>query len=123
MVWAGAVVLVVPHLPLYSSAGASADGWSHSTTLSLVEVNGAGPVYRFLLIPFAAAFLALLPLPRRYRRLAGVVAAVLAGCAMLVGIASVGLFFLPSVAALAYAAIRDRQQPTDMRRDTADEPG
>jgi hypothetical protein len=60
--------------------------------------------YLILAVPVAAALLTLLPWPPRLQRLSTLLGALLAGAFVLLGLASVGLFFLPSAAALIVAA-------------------
>jgi hypothetical protein len=66
---------------------------------TLAAVNGPR-VYLILAIPVVAAALAALPWPARFRRPAAVAGAVIAGGFVALGMASVGLFFLPSAVGL-----------------------
>jgi hypothetical protein len=64
-----------------------------------------GPrVYWILAVPVVAAFLTVLPWAPPVRRIAVLAAAGLTSVFVLLGLASVGLFFLPTAAALVTAA-------------------
>jgi len=107
LVWASAVYGALLALPIYdeiretrSSTGLRSVHTGHTT---LLDVNGPR-VYLILAVPVAAALLTLLPWPPRLQRLSTLLGALLASAFVLLGLASVGLFFLPSAAALVVAA-------------------
>lgn len=73
---------------------------------TLAAVNGPR-VYLILALPVVAAALAALPWPARFRQPPAVTGAVITGAFVALGMASVGMFFLPSalgLIALARAA-------------------
>src|SRR5688572_18752543 len=97
--WAAGAYLVLLRLPMY--------GWARSTqTVGGAEIRSAGRatlaavngrvVYLTLAIPVLAAALAALPWPARLRRRAAICGAVIASAFVLLGLMSVGPFFLPS---------------------------
>ena len=102
--WAGFALLALPTYgeirETRSSTGPRSVNTGHAT---LLDVNGPR-VYLILAVPVAAALLTLLPWPPRLQRLSTLLGALLAGAFVLLGLASVGLFFLPSAAALIVAA-------------------
>jgi hypothetical protein len=109
--WAGGVYLALLWLPAYRSVqeAVHTDGSAIRTTgqATLAAVNGRG-VYLTLAVPVLAALVAALPWPARFRRLAAVGGAVIAGAFVVLGMASVGLFFLPSALGLIGLALAAR---------------
>ena len=107
IVWAIGAYVVLLWVPIYGGMRetSSSDG-VHTVTRSsatLVAVNGAR-VYWILAVPVMAAVLTNFSWPRRMHRAAIVVGAVLASAFVVLGLASVGLFFFPSAVALIVAA-------------------
>ena len=103
VVWAAGVYVVMLWLPAYSwegdtltAGGAEVRSSGHAT---LAAVNGPR-LYLILAVPVVAAALAALPWPARFRQPAAVAATVIVGAVVLLGMASVGLFFLPSAVGL-----------------------
>jgi thiol:disulfide interchange protein len=111
--WALGAYVVLLWLPLY--------GWAQNTQTvggpdirtagraTLAAVNGRG-VYLTLAIPVVAAVLAALPWPARLRRPTAIACAVIASAFVVLGLMSVGMFFLPS--AVALIALTRRTQPS-----------
>jgi len=96
-------------LPVYSvlrdaetAAGAE---FRHAGRATLAAVNGSG-VYLLLAIPLVAAALPVLPWPARLQRSATIVGAAIVCAFVVLGMASVGLFFLPCPLALFALATR-----------------
>jgi hypothetical protein len=105
--WAAGVYLVLLRLPLYSwesntesTAGSSIRAAGRAT---LAAVNGPR-VYLILAVPVVAAALAALPWAARLRQSAAVAGAVITGVFVILGMASVGMFFLPSAVGLIVLA-------------------
>jgi hypothetical protein len=71
---------------------------------TLAEVNGPGTFF-VLAVPVLAAALAALPWPVRLRRPAAIGGAVISGVFVLLGMATVGMFFVPSVLGLIALAV------------------
>jgi hypothetical protein len=100
-------VVVLLFIPLYDgitvrqSVGGPAEQWTQSDTL--IGVNGLVALFA-LAIPVLAAVNALLPWPARNRRRADIIGAVVASAFSLLGAFTVGLFFLPTAAALIVVA-------------------
>jgi hypothetical protein len=90
-------------LPTYSQVSdtISTDGSEIHTAgrATLVAVNGPR-VYSILAVPVLAAALVVLPWPANLRRPIAIVGAVIATAFVGLGMASVGLFFLPTAVAL-----------------------
>jgi hypothetical protein len=82
-------------LPVYSSATSSSDGPEVTTTSTLLEVNGPG-VLVILAVP---VLLMLLPLyaRRRARRWVSLACTLVLAAGALLGLASIGLFYLPAL--------------------------
>jgi hypothetical protein len=99
-----AVSLVLMFVPLISTA--SSDGGSDRQSLFENEgwMAAAG-----LAIPVLISAAPLL-VPHRHRGLATIAAAALLAIGVLVSIASVGLFYVPSAALLVVAAVRTQRQ-------------
>ena len=103
LAWSAGVYFVLLWLPTY--------GWERSTPVAggaevrttgrttLTAVNGPR-VYLILAIPVVAAALAALSWPARFRQPAAIAAAVVTGAFAALGMASVGMFFLPSAVGL-----------------------
>ena len=110
-VWGAGLLVAALVLPVYDEASTSLapDGSTvaRSGSATLVEVNGAGVLVVAAAPLVAAIGVALLLRARSRHPAAGVAAwgvvAVLAGLAV-VGLLSIGVFFVPAVAALAVAA-------------------
>ena len=117
VVWAVGAYLVLVWLPIYAWVRdtETAGGQHRRTTghATLAEVNGP-EVYLTLLIPVVAAVLAAIPWPASLRRSATICGAVVGGAFVVLGMMSVGMFFLPSalgLIALAWAR-RPSSRPT-----------
>jgi hypothetical protein len=121
VVWAAGTYLVLVWLPAY--------GWERSTQTSggaeirttgratLAAVNGP-KVYVILAVPVIVAALAALPWPARVRQPAAVAGALVTGAFVVLGAASVGLFFLPSAVGLvALAQAAEPSSRLSSRRD------
>ena len=103
LAWAAGAYLVLLWLPAY--------GWERVTQTAggaelrtagratLAAVNGPR-VYLTLAVPLVAAAVAALPWPVRFRQPAAVAGAVIIGAFAVLGMASVGMFFLPSAVGL-----------------------
>ncbi|NYT95676.1 hypothetical protein [Salinispora sp. H7-4] len=74
---------------------------------SLLEAAGWGAAAALLLIPVAVAAAALVT-PRRARRPVAIASASVLGISVILGAASVGLFYLPSAILLVIGATRQR---------------
>lgn len=109
-----AVSAALLFLPLAASAGAgtSMEAGQPAGTVetmdreSLLEVAGWGAA-ALLLIPVAVAAAPLVT-PRRARRPVAIASASVLGISVILGAASVGLFYLPSAILLVVGAIRQR---------------
>jgi thiol:disulfide interchange protein len=103
LAWAAGAYFVLLWLPTYSQVSdtMSTDGTEIRTAghATLVAVNGPR-VYLILAVPVLAAALAALPWPARLRRPAAIAGAVIAGVFVVLGMMSVGMFFLPSAIGL-----------------------
>jgi hypothetical protein len=101
--WAAGVYVVMLWLPAYSWEGdtQTAGGTELRTSghATLASVNGSR-VYLILAVPVIVAGLAALPWPARLRQPVAVAGAVIVGAFVVLGAASVGLFFLPSAVGL-----------------------
>jgi hypothetical protein len=111
LAWAAAVYGVLLWIPTYSSERVSqtSGGVAVRTTghATLAAVNGA-KVYLILAVPVIAAALGALAWPVRLRRPAAIAGAVIASGFVILGMASVGLFFTPSALGLvALASVAD----------------
>jgi hypothetical protein len=95
--------LVLFWIPTYSQVSdtMSTDGAEVRTVgrATLTAVNGPR-VYLILAVPVLAATLAALPWPAKLRRPAAIGGAVMSGAFVLLGMLSVGMFFLPSTLGL-----------------------
>jgi hypothetical protein len=112
--WAAGAYLVLVWLPTY--------GWERSTQTAggaeirttgratLAAVNGAR-VYLILAVPVIVAALAALPWPARFRQSAAVAGALITGAFVVLGMASVGLFFLPTAVGLIALAAELSPRP------------
>jgi hypothetical protein len=103
LAWASGAYLVLFWIPTYgqvldivSSDGVGIHTIGHAT---LAAVNGPR-VYLILAIPLFAAALSALPWPATLRRPAAIGCAVISGAFVLLGMMSVGMFFLPSTLGL-----------------------
>jgi len=110
--WAAGAYLVMLWLPAY--------GWERDTqTAGGAEIRAAGRatlaavngprVYLILAVPVVAAALAALPWPARFRQPAAGPPAVIVAAFVMLGMASVGMFFLPS--ALGLIALAQAAEP------------
>ena len=107
--WAVGAYAVLLWLPVYSSERTTLDISGgpeiHSAgSATLAAVNGPW-VYLTLAIPVLAAALAALPWPAGFRRPAAIGGAVIASVFVVLGMMSVGMFFLPSAVALIALAL------------------
>lgn len=102
------LLLVMPSYS-YSIESASTGGSAaqRSGTGTLIDANGFG-VLLVLAIPVLAAVNALLPWPTAYRRGADILSAVVATAFSILGAMTVGLYFLPTSAALVGLAFWPR---------------
>ena len=109
--WATGIYLLLLLLPVYSqvSTTISSDGSATRATgrATLAAVNGP-EVYLTLAVPVLAAALAVLPWPAALRRPADIVGAATAAAFVVLGMASIGVFFIPCAVALVALALRDR---------------
>ena len=107
LAWAGAAYVALLWLPTYGEIRETISPTGVHTvsrgSATLLAVNGPR-VYGILAVPVLAALLSILPWPGRIRRASVITAAVLASAFVALGMASVGLFFLPSAVALVVAA-------------------
>ena len=116
--WASGVYLTLLVLPVYRWVSSSqTSGGAEIRTAgraTLAEANGPW-VYVMLAIPVVAAALAALPLPAEYRRPAAIVGASIASAFVVLGMMSVGIFFLPSAIGLIAlaAAAKEAAKPTN----------
>jgi len=105
--WATGAYLALLWLPTY--------GWERSTqTVGGAEIRASGHttlaavngprVYLVLAVPVVAAALATMPWPARFRQPAAVSGVVIIGAFVILGMASVGIFFLPSALGLIAVA-------------------
>lgn len=105
LIWSLALAVAAFTLPVYSGEIVTESG-STSTTATLVEINGMG-VLGVVLAPLAATLVvAALVVMRRRRPVLGALAWVtvsLLAVLTVAALASIGLFFLPVVIALAVA--------------------
>ena len=104
-----AVLLVIPFysgVTVHQSAGGRPSQSTHSATL--LEGNGSAALL-ILSIPVLAAVSALVPWPPKYRRILDVLGAVIVTLFSLLGAFTVGLFFLPTAAALLIVALWPRR--------------
>ena len=101
--WAVGCYLVLLVFPAYSwvSDTMGTDGSETRTAgrATLVAVNGPR-VYLILAVPVLASALAALPWPQKVRRPAAIAGAAIASAFVVVGMMSVGVFFLPSALGL-----------------------
>ena len=101
--WAAGAYLVLLWVPTYTwvSDTMSTDGseMRNAGRATLVAVNGPR-IYLILAVPVLASALAALPWPPKVRRPAAIAGAVIAGVFVVLGMLSVGIFFLPSVLGL-----------------------
>jgi hypothetical protein len=106
--WAAGAYVVLLRLPAYATATntTTAGGPEVRTTghATLVEANGPR-VYLILAVPVLVSLLAALPWPAGLRRPVVVGAALLSSAFVVLGMASVGLFFLPSAVGLIALAV------------------
>ena len=109
--WAAGVYLVLLGLPVYSQVSdtMSTDGSAVRTAgrATLAAVNGPA-IYLTLAVPLLASALAVLPWPATLRRPADIVGAAIATGFVVLGMASVGMFFIPSALALIALALGAR---------------
>lgn len=107
----GAVAAFAPLASTSSSTSSSSDGVVHITSESVSLVASQGPwVLVPIGVPVALTLLALL-VPRRTVRIA-VAALLWVGCVL--GLLSIGIFFVPAAALMtAAAAVSDRQPAPD----------
>jgi hypothetical protein len=112
--WAAGVYLVLLRLPMYSSASSSQTAGGpeirSSGRATLAAVNGPS-VYLILAVPVLASVLAVLRWPPRLSRPATIVGAVIASGFVVLGMATVGMFFVPTALALITVAAAGRASP------------
>ena len=98
-------------LPIYVgvSEGQSVGGPTIRSDLTgtLVGVNGASVLF-ILAVPILAAVSALVPWPGRYRRALDILGATLVTLLSILGAFTIGMFFLPTAAALLVIALWPR---------------
>lgn len=119
--WAVGAYMVLLWLPAYSQVTntISTDGSQIRTAgrATLVAVNGSR-VYLILAVPVLAAALVALPWPANLRRPIAVVCAAIATAFVVLGMLSIGMFFLPSaVALIALATATQPASRLSSRRD------
>jgi hypothetical protein len=112
-VWSVVVYVALLGISVYSQVSdtLSTDG-SHVRTIgreTLASVNGAA-VYMTIAVPVIAAALVILPLSGRSRRAADIASVLIVAGFVLLGMMSVGMFFIPT--ALALVALTVRPDPT-----------
>lgn len=104
-----AVPALLVFLPLYRYEQVGGDGRTLATgTETLVEANGPYALI-VLAIPVLAALCAVLPFPARYRRAADVTSAAIVAASCVLGSMTIGMFFVPAAAALAWIALTGRR--------------
>ena len=101
--WTCGVYAYLLVAPSYQTTSSSSAGTYSTGTQTLIEVNGRG-VLITLGIPVAVAALALVPIPSGRRVLTGISAFLLLGFVVL-GAASIGMFYLPAALALLVASL------------------
>jgi hypothetical protein len=85
-----------------------------STSATLIEVNGPG-VLLVLALPIIFTAIPLALRPSRWHRLAEVAAVVLLAMFVILGVASLGMFFVPAALLAAAAAVLGRRErPADV---------
>ena len=108
LIWAAAVYLVLLWLPVYGgiTETIASDGSRTITSgrATLAAVNGSR-IYLILAVPLVASALAVMPWRGRSRRVADVTGAAISAAFVLLGQMSVGMFFLPTAAALSAVAV------------------
>jgi hypothetical protein len=108
LVWTLIALVGFAVLPFYSTAsgGESSDGtlWSTTSEETLIEHEGSGVIV-VLLVPVVVAFVGLVGAAFRIPPLS-VVAAVIAWILCVLGMASVGIFYVPTGVLLVVAAVR-----------------
>ena len=108
LIWASGVYLVLLWLPVYGgmSETIASDGSRTITSgrTTLAAVNGS-QIYLSLAVPLVAAVLAMLPWRGRSRRIADVTGAAIATVFVVLGQMTVGMFFVPTAAALIAVAV------------------
>ena len=113
VVWTLLVLVWLSFVPVYStsSSGESSDGTTISTTgeETLLEHEGAGAVV-VLLAPVAVAFVGLVGAAFRVRPLTAAAAVIAVGLCVL-GMASIGIFYVPAALLLVVAASRAAARP------------
>jgi hypothetical protein len=104
-------------LPVYGQQRETvgSDGTRMFTTsnATLAAVNGPH-VYVIVGVPLLAALLTVLPWPAKFRRPADLIGAGIISAFVIVGLATVGVFFLPSAAALFGAAAAERSSTSTL---------
>jgi hypothetical protein len=117
VVWTLIALVGFAVLPFYSTAsgGESSDGTSWSTTgeETLIEHEGLG-VLLVLLVPVALTFFGLVGVAFGIRFLT-IGAAVTVWALCVLGMASIGFFYLPAAVLLVVAAVRSRQAASGPR--------
>jgi len=91
--------MILMVVPFYSGGRGDNTGW-HTTHQTLLEVNGVRGIIP-LLLPVAAT---LLPVLCRYQVLR-IVAIILTGGIVVLGILSIGIFYVPAVITMLVAVI------------------
>jgi hypothetical protein len=119
--WTLVVLVGFSVLPFYStsSGGESSDGTSFETTSeeTIIEHEGTG-VLAILLVPVAAALVGLAGAAFRIPA-ASVGAAGIAMALCLLGMASIGMFYLPAGILLVVAAVRSASARSEISRRRA----
>ena len=118
VVWTLIALVGFAVLPVYSTAsgGESSDGTVYETSgqETILEHGGLG-VFAALLVPVGLAFIGLVGASFRIRTVS-VAAAVIVWALCGLGMASIGLFYLPAAALLVIAAVRSASAGTGSKR-------
>jgi len=121
---ASAYLLLGPTITSVSSSvtlgpdGATSRGEVLRTSTSLLAAQGAAAVLP-VLIPVLLAALPLLARSSKVRRVLGVIAALLLAVFCVVGMLSIGLFYVPSVAVLLIVLVLEAMSSDDELSDAA----
>lgn len=104
-------------LPVYSGVTSDSNGTSTETSATLVQVNGPSVLIP-LAVPIAISLVPLLARGRAWQTLS-IVATVLLGVAVFLGILSIGVFFLPALIVEIIAACLPAQAASRKTSSTA----
>lgn len=90
-----AASVLLAFLPVYSGVTSDSNGTSTETSATLVQVNGSSVIV-VLAIPIAISLLPLFARGRAWQPLS-IIAAILLGFAVFLGMLSIGIFFVPAM--------------------------